>query len=326
MGQTHGKGPRTVSDGDGYPVPGSPSPSAFSPGSPLTYSPQMPMEPFSSRSETHRSAIPQAEFEGWAAHPRVVPTVIAWTHGGSHVELEGSWDNWSQRHVMQASGKDYTLVKLLTPGIYQYKFIVDGMWRHDPNLSSMFDEVGNINNVLEVQEYVPENLDSLSGFEPPPSPPSSYASPAPAPEDTAKEPPAMPPQLQLSLLNVPPALDAIAALPRPQHVVLNHLYLQRASTSTNALVLGATRRYRAKYVTVVVYKPRRRRRPEGFGAGTGHPAGTAAAARHGRGTSAPMDVSSPAASGVHQGEPALRHPSGGYSPHDHASSYQVPGF
>lgn len=200
------------------------------------------------------------------------------------------------------------------------------MWRHDPNLSSMFDEVGNINNVLEVQEYVPENLDSLSGFEPPPSPPSSYASPAPAPEDTAKEPPAMPPQLQLSLLNVPPAPDAIAALPRPQHVVLNHLYLQRASTSTNALVLGATRRYRAKYVTVVVYKPRRRRRPEGFGAGTGHPAGTAAAARHGRGTSAPMDVSSPAASGVHQGEPALRHPSGGYSPHDHASSYQVPGF
>ena len=36
----------------------------------------------------------------------------------------------------------------------------------------------------------------------------------------------MPPQLQLSLLNVPPAVDAIAALPRPQHVILNHIYLQ----------------------------------------------------------------------------------------------------
>ena len=36
----------------------------------------------------------------------------------------------------------------------------------------------------------------------------------------------MPAQLQLSLLNVPPALDAIAALPRPQHVILNHVYLQ----------------------------------------------------------------------------------------------------
>ena len=41
-----------------------------------------------------------------------------------------------------------------------------------------------------------------------------------------KEPPLMPPQLQLSLLNVPPAMDAIAALPRPQHVILNHIYLQ----------------------------------------------------------------------------------------------------
>ena len=52
----------------------------------------------------------------------------------------------------------------------------------------------------------------------------------------------MPPQLQLSLLNVPPALDAIAALPRPQHVILNHTYLQRAAASTTAMVVGTTHR------------------------------------------------------------------------------------
>lgn len=57
-------------------------------------------------------------------------------------------------------------------------------------------------------------------------PSRSYASQPPATEDFLKEPPAMPPQLQLSLLNVPPAMDAIAALPRPQHVILNHIYLQ----------------------------------------------------------------------------------------------------
>jgi len=54
----------------------------------------------------------------------------------------------------------------------QYKFIVDGEWKYDPNQPAMFDEMGNVNNVLEVHEYVPENLDGLSGFEPPPSPPS----------------------------------------------------------------------------------------------------------------------------------------------------------
>lgn len=164
-----------------------------------------------------------------------------------------------------------------------------------------------------LQEYVPENLESLVGFDPPPSPPSrcgsrggqgsaaqsqccarwsivqrdvskqrlallrclvfvcgaplstsfpslfllwsracSYASPPPASEDFLKEPPVMPPQLQLSLLNVPPAMDAIAALPRPQHVILNHIYLQRMTTSTAAMVVGTTHRYRSKYVTTVM--------------------------------------------------------------------------
>jgi hypothetical protein len=109
---------------------------------------------------------------------------------------------------------------------------------------------------------VPENLDGVSGFDPPPSPPArcvkwemwycpmagragwpkeaclrgetkpcccahSYNNPHPATEDYAKEPPAMPPHLQLTLLNVPPALDAQAVLPRPQHVILNHTYCQR---------------------------------------------------------------------------------------------------
>jgi 5'-AMP-activated protein kinase regulatory beta subunit len=80
----------------------------------------------------------------------------------------------------------------------------------------------------------------------------SYASPPPATEDFLKEPPVMPPQLQLSLLNVPPAMDAIAALPRPQHVILNHIYLQRMTTSTAAMVVGTTHRYRSKYVTTVM--------------------------------------------------------------------------
>lgn len=50
-----------------------------------------------------------------------MPTVIVWAHGGSHVELEGSFDNWTQRFTMQRSGKDFTLVKLLAPGVYQVR-------------------------------------------------------------------------------------------------------------------------------------------------------------------------------------------------------------
>ena len=55
--------------------------------------------------------------------------------------------------------------------LVQYKFIVDGGWRYDPSLQTAYDNDNNVNNVLEVREYVPENLESLRTFEPPPSPP-----------------------------------------------------------------------------------------------------------------------------------------------------------
>lgn len=57
----------------------------------------------------------------------------------------------------------------------QYKFIVDGVWKYAPDQPAIYDERNIVNNVLEVQEYVPENLGSLSGFEPPPSPPDRSA-------------------------------------------------------------------------------------------------------------------------------------------------------
>ena len=79
----------------------------------------------------------------------------------------------------------------------------------------------------------------------------------PTPDDYAKEPPAMPPHLQLTLLNVPPTTDAAAPLPRPQHVVLNHLYCQRTSQG-NGLIVGTTHRFKSKYITTVMYKPKRR--------------------------------------------------------------------
>ena len=85
----------------------------------------------------------------------------------------------------------------------------------------------------------------------------SYSNPMPTPDDYAKEPPGMPPHLLLTLLNVPAQSDAAAPLPRPQHVVLNHLYCQRTSQG-NGLVVGTTHRYKAKYVTTVMYKPKKR--------------------------------------------------------------------
>lgn len=65
---------------------------------------------------------------GWrlVAHMRVV-TWPLWcvgtgSHGGNHVEVEGSFDNWSTRQVLQRTGKDFTIVKLMPPGVYQVRY------------------------------------------------------------------------------------------------------------------------------------------------------------------------------------------------------------
>lgn len=49
----------------------------MSPGSPLTYSPQIPMEPIPKHDEVGRGGpYSHTEFAGWAAQPKLVPTVI----------------------------------------------------------------------------------------------------------------------------------------------------------------------------------------------------------------------------------------------------------
>lgn len=55
--------------------------------------------------------------------------------------------------------------------VLQYKFVVDGEWQCASDQPAVSDDRGNVNNVLEVQEYVPENLEGLSGFSAPASPP-----------------------------------------------------------------------------------------------------------------------------------------------------------
>ncbi len=39
--------------------------------------------------------------------------------GNSNVAVEGSWDNWTTRQPLQRTGADFSIVRLLPPGVYQ---------------------------------------------------------------------------------------------------------------------------------------------------------------------------------------------------------------
>ncbi|KAK6149633.1 hypothetical protein DH2020_017158 [Rehmannia glutinosa] len=187
-----------------------------------------------------------------------IPTMITWSYGGNEVFVEGSWDNWKSRKPLQRSGKDFTIMNVLPSGVYQYRFVVDGQWRYSPDLPWDQDDSGNAYNILDLQDYVPEDIDSISGFEPPQSPDSSYSNLQLGQEDFAKEPPVVPPHLNLTLLNAPsPQMEIPPPYSRPQHVVLNHLYMHRDRSRPSVVALGSTNRFLSKYVTVVLTSPYR---------------------------------------------------------------------
>ncbi|TMW92426.1 SNF1-related protein kinase regulatory subunit beta-3 isoform X1 [Solanum lycopersicum] len=100
----------------------------------------------------------------------------------------------------------------------------------------------------------------VTGFEIPTSPDVSYNNVHPGNEDDAREPPMVPQQLHTTVLNHPSVTrDQSAELPSPQHVVLNHLYLEDRQAQGPVVAVGVTSRFRSKFVTVVLYKPAERR-------------------------------------------------------------------
>ncbi|XP_077211241.1 SNF1-related protein kinase regulatory subunit beta-2 [Tasmannia lanceolata] len=243
--------------GSPEPMGQSPPHSPMAAQSPLMFTPQVPMVPLQRPDELHMPTPAwmqdTAEYEDMFCE-QGIPTMITWSHGGKEVAVQGSWDNWKTKKPLQKSGKDFTIMKVLPSGVYQYRFIVDGEWKYIPDIPWMHDDLGNAYNILDLQDYVPEALESIAGFEPPQSPESSYNNLPLVSEDFAKEPPGVPPHLNMTLLNMPSNVDSPNPLSRPPHVVLNHLYMQKGKSGQSLVALGTTHRFLAKYVTVVLYK------------------------------------------------------------------------
>ncbi|KAL1191059.1 SNF1-related protein kinase regulatory subunit beta-3 [Cardamine amara subsp. amara] len=97
---------------------------------------------------------------------------------------------------------------------------------------------------------------TVAGFEVPVSPVSSYNNLYSTTEDETRDPPAVPPHLQHSLLGSTGSTELASA---PQNVVLNHLYIENRDAPRSVVALGFSHRFRSKFVTVVIYKPVQRR-------------------------------------------------------------------
>ncbi|XP_009801936.1 sucrose nonfermenting 4-like protein isoform X2 [Nicotiana tabacum] len=92
----------------------------------------------------------------------LIPTRFVWPYGGTSVCLSGTFTGWSQWPMTPVEGCPTVFQTLcsIPPGYHQYKFIVDGEWRHDENQPFVTGSYGTVNTVLLAREsdYVPAVL------------------------------------------------------------------------------------------------------------------------------------------------------------------------
>uniref|UniRef100_M1APZ6 AMP-activated protein kinase, gamma regulatory subunit n=1 Tax=Solanum tuberosum TaxID=4113 RepID=M1APZ6_SOLTU len=92
----------------------------------------------------------------------LIPTRFVWPYGGRSVYLSGTFTGWSQWPMAPVEGCPtvFQTVCSVPPGYHQYKFIVDGEWRHDENQPFVSGSLGTVNTVLLAREsdYLPAVL------------------------------------------------------------------------------------------------------------------------------------------------------------------------
>lgn len=192
------------------------------------------------------------------------PTVFRWTGAGKEVYISGSFNNWTNKIPLIRSQNNFVAIVDLPEGEHQYKFYVDGLWTHDPTEPVVTNQLGTVNNIIQVKKTDFEVFDALmvdsqkcsDMSDLSSSPPGPYHQDAytPKQEEKFKSPPILPPHLLQVILNKDTGISCDPALlPEPNHVMLNHLYA--LSIKDGVMVLSATHRYKKKYVTTLLYKP-----------------------------------------------------------------------
>ncbi|WJX85406.1 AMP-activated serine/threonine-protein kinase regulatory subunit [Trifolium repens] len=98
----------------------------------------------------------------------LIPSRFVWRHGGRRVFLTGSFTRWSE-HIpmspMEGCPSVFQAICSLMPGYHQYKFNVDGEWRHDIEQPIVSGTYGVVNTIYVVRE--PDILPAILSAETP---------------------------------------------------------------------------------------------------------------------------------------------------------------
>ncbi|CAH1262991.1 PRKAB2 [Branchiostoma lanceolatum] len=129
-------------------------------GSPLEDAFEFSPSP-SVKSASMRIPDQQQAVKGTSAK-NTVPTMFRWRANAKTVAMAGSFNEWSSKIPLNKSHNDFVTFIDLPQGRHEYKFYVDGQWVHNPDLPSVDNQLGTLNNVVEVKKSDFEVFDALA--------------------------------------------------------------------------------------------------------------------------------------------------------------------
>lgn len=94
--------------------------------------------------------------------PKPSSTNFIWNEGGSEVYITGTFCDWKKRFKMAKNLNNIFEIKFqLAKGFYEFKFIVDGVWRCSSYYPHKKDNEGNNNNYIDTKN-INNNLDLIN--------------------------------------------------------------------------------------------------------------------------------------------------------------------
>ncbi|OSX73634.1 hypothetical protein BU14_0333s0022 [Porphyra umbilicalis] len=82
----------------------------------------------------------------------MVKTEFVWADGAEHdVKLSGAWNGWMPVQMYHEGGGMWSVVTPVPAGTHEFKFVVDGEWKHSTRHPTVGDDEETMNNVRVIR-------------------------------------------------------------------------------------------------------------------------------------------------------------------------------
>lgn len=94
----------------------------------------------------------------------MVKTEFVWADGADNdVKLSGAWNGWMPIQMYHEGGGMWSVVTPVPAGTHEFKFVVDGDWRHSTRHPTVGDDDATMNNIRVIRGPPKQNEDENSG-------------------------------------------------------------------------------------------------------------------------------------------------------------------